>query len=72
MKSVESGAVGLSKGVAVDKIVQMIAKDSKGGQKEIDFAFCAGHFLGRDEEDIFTYLDSHLADPQYLWNLYAR
>ena len=61
MKSVEARPVGLSKGVAVDKIVQMIAKDGKGGQKEIDFAFCAGHFLGRDE-DIFTYLDSHTGD----------
>ena len=61
MKSVEARPVGLSKGVAVDKIVQMIARDGKGGQKEIDFAFCAGHFLGRDE-DIFTYLDSHTGD----------
>ena len=62
MKSVEARPTGLSKGVAVDRIVQMIARDGKGGQKEIDFAMCCGHFLGRDE-DIFTYLDSHTGDP---------
>lgn len=52
-KSVEARPLGVTKGGAVQRIMQVIANDT--GIRP-DFIFCAGHFMPRDE-DIFTYFD---------------
>lgn len=55
-KSVEVRPVGLSKGTAVERIVQMIGGSNNKELIEVDFVACFGHFLGRDE-DIFSFLE---------------
>lgn len=60
-KSVEVRPVGLSKGTAVERIVQMIGGISKE-VIEVDFVMCCGHFLGRDE-DIFSFLELKSLPP---------
>lgn len=61
-KSVEVRPVGLSKGTAVERIVQMIGGPNKD-LIEVDFVCCCGHFLGRDE-DIFSFLELKSLPPE--------
>ena len=61
-KSVEVRPVGLSKGTAVERIVQMIGGHGKE-LIEVDFVACCGHFLGRDE-DIFSFLEMKSLPPE--------
>ena len=61
-KSVEVRPVGLSKGTAVERIVQMIG-GAQNDLIEVDFVSCCGHFLGRDE-DIFSFLEEKSLDPE--------
>jgi len=59
-KSVEVRPTGISKGLAIERIMRDLADRrglGPGKRVEVDFTLCVGHFLGRDE-DIFT----HLAD----------
>lgn len=54
-RSVEVRPVGISKGLAMERIFAYMAKD--GGEADcVDFILCAGHFMGRDE-DIFSYFE---------------
>jgi len=51
-KSVEARPLGVTKGGAVQRIMEVIAQSKP--QLKPDFVFCAGHFMHRDE-DIFSY-----------------
>ena len=51
-KSVEARPVGITKGKMMERIFAHILEDQG---EQIDFVFCAGHFLKRDE-DIFNFL----------------
>eukprot|EP00854_Cymbomonas_tetramitiformis_P000752 gene752-1225_t len=58
-KSVEVRPVGVSKGMAMDRMLTLAAQQRANGTEEVplvDFVMCIGHFLGRDE-DIFTYFE---------------
>ena len=55
-KSVEVRPVGISKGLAMSRIINAIA--ARGAQESVqyDFVLVAGHFLVRDE-NIFTFFE---------------
>lgn len=55
-KSVEVRPVGISKGLAMSRIINAIA--ARGAQEAVryDFVLVAGHFLVRDE-NIFTFFE---------------
>jgi trehalose 6-phosphate synthase/phosphatase len=52
-KSVEARPLGVTKGGAVQRIMEVIAQAT---DLKPEFIFCAGHFMHRDE-DIFAYFD---------------
>ena len=60
LKSVEVRPTGISKGVAIDRILRDLGERRGGAgpaaaRPPVDFALCVGHFLGRDE-DIFSHV----------------
>ena len=50
---------GISKGVAVERIVRDLAERQPSQRLAVGFALCVGHFLGRDE-DVFSYLQEYV------------
>ncbi len=64
-KSVEVRPTGISKGVAIERILRDLSERrglGPGRYCSVDFALCIGHFLGRDE-DIFTHLTEYVERP---------
>lgn len=61
-KSVEVRPTGVSKGVAIERILRDLSVRRGAVRVQVDFALCIGHFLGRDE-DIFTHLAEYLEHP---------
>lgn len=61
-KSVEVRPTGVSKGVAIERILRDLSVRRGAARVQVDFALCVGHFLGRDE-DIFTHLAEYLEHP---------
>ncbi|KAK9862009.1 hypothetical protein WJX84_008603 [Apatococcus fuscideae] len=55
-KSVEVRPVGISKGLAMQRIVAAMADREGPSRVEFDFVMVAGHFLARDE-NIFTFFE---------------
>lgn len=55
-KSVEVRPVGISKGLAMSRIVAAIVERSGAAAVQYDFVLVAGHFLARDE-NIFTFFE---------------
>ncbi|XP_074269762.1 alpha,alpha-trehalose-phosphate synthase [UDP-forming] 1-like isoform X2 [Silene latifolia] len=56
--TVEVRAAGVTKGVAMDRILGEIVHQ-KGINKPIDYVLCIGHFLGKDE-DIYSFFEPEL------------
>ncbi len=55
-KSVEVRPVGISKGLAMSRIINSIAERVGHEAVQYDFVLVAGHFLARDE-NIFTFFE---------------
>ena len=55
-KSVEVRPVGISKGLAMSRIINAIAAREAHEAVQYDFVLVAGHFLVRDE-NIFTFFE---------------
>jgi len=55
-KSVEVRPVGISKGLAMSRIINAIAARDAQESVQYDFVLVAGHFLVRDE-NIFTFFE---------------
>ena len=55
-KSVEVRPVGISKGLAMSRIINVIAAREAHEAVQYDFVLVAGHFLVRDE-NIFTFFE---------------
>ena len=57
-KSVEVRPVGISKGLAMQRIVATMAERCGAAAVAADFVLAAGHFLARDE-NLFTFFEGH-------------
>ncbi|KAK9822383.1 hypothetical protein WJX81_006174 [Elliptochloris bilobata] len=57
-KSVEVRPVGISKGLAMQRIVAAIAERCGPASVAADFVLATGHFLARDE-NLFTFFEGH-------------
>ena len=57
-KSVEVRPVGISKGLAMQRIVATMAERCGAVAVAADFVLAAGHFLARDE-NLFTFFEGH-------------
>ncbi|KAL1224159.1 putative alpha,alpha-trehalose-phosphate synthase [UDP-forming] 2 [Cardamine amara subsp. amara] len=60
--SVEVHAMGETKGAAIDRILGEIVH-KKSMTTPIDFVFCSGYFLKKDE-DIYTFFESEILSPK--------
>ncbi|KAL1299779.1 alpha,alpha-trehalose-phosphate synthase [UDP-forming] 1 isoform X1 [Arachis ipaensis] len=58
-RSVEVRAAGVTKGAAIDRILGEIVH-SKSMTTPIDYVLCIGHFLAKQDEDIYAFFEPEL------------
>ncbi|XP_061372912.1 alpha,alpha-trehalose-phosphate synthase [UDP-forming] 1 isoform X3 [Gastrolobium bilobum] len=58
-RSVEVRAAGVTKGAAIDRILGEIVH-SKSMTTPIDYVLCVGHFLAKQDEDIYSFFEPEL------------
>ncbi|KAK4285832.1 hypothetical protein QN277_002474 [Acacia crassicarpa] len=58
-RSVEVRAVGVTKGAAIDRILGEIVH-SKSMIAPIDYVLCIGHFLSKQDEDVYSFFEPEL------------